>query len=154
MKVRHHNIPASYLYLEKNNKILLLKRVNTGYEDGNYSLVAGHVEIGEPFSETIIREAFEESGIKIESKNLKVVHVLHRKSIDSERVDVFFTTDKWEGKIENKEPNKCSELEWFDINNLPKNIVPYVKFVIEKIKQDVFYSEYGWNEKNMKERNI
>ena len=147
MKVRHQNIPASYLYLVKDNKILLLKRVNTGYEDGNYSFVAGHVEIGEPFSETIIREAFEESGIKIEAKNLRVVHVLHRKSIDSERVDVFFTTDKWEGEIENKEPNKCSELKWFDINNLPKNLVPYIKFVIEKIKQNVLYSEYGWNEK-------
>jgi 8-oxo-dGTP diphosphatase len=45
-----NNIPASYLFLERDNRILLLRRSNTGYEDGNYSLIAGHVEANESFS--------------------------------------------------------------------------------------------------------
>src|SRR3990167_3417995 len=103
MKKYHQNIPASYLFLLKYKKVLLLKRCNTGYEDGNYSMIAGHVEEGETFTDAIIREAYEEANIRLKAEDLKVVHVMHRKSIDSERVDVFFAADKWDGSIENKE---------------------------------------------------
>ena len=80
MKKRHQNIPASYLTLFKDNKILLLKRFNTGYEDGNYSMIAGHVDPNETFTQCIIREAEEEAGILLKPKDLKVVHVMHRNS--------------------------------------------------------------------------
>lgn len=144
MKKYHQNIPAAYLFLEKNKKILLLKRCNTGYEDGNYSLVAGHVDEGETFTDAVIREAYEEANIKLKAKDLKVVHVMHRKSIDSQRVDVFFTTKNWEGEIINKEPHKCLELLWIDIDKLPENTVFYIKGAIKKIQSKIFYSEYGW----------
>jgi 8-oxo-dGTP diphosphatase len=143
-KQRHVVIPASYLILTKNNKILLLKRFNTGYEDGNYSLIAGHVENGETFTDTIIREAEEEAGIIVQRKNLKVVHIMHRKSHSgpkNERVDVFFTTKAWSGKIINKEPRKCEELAWFDLNNLPSNTIKYVKHVLAEVSNNNFYSE-------------
>jgi 8-oxo-dGTP diphosphatase len=51
----NETIPASYLILFRDGKILLLKRANTGYEDGNYSVIAGHVEPGENFTQCIIR---------------------------------------------------------------------------------------------------
>ena len=44
---RFKMIGSSYLLLIENNKILLSRRFNTGYEDGKYSLPAGHVETGE-----------------------------------------------------------------------------------------------------------
>lgn len=141
---KHKNIPASYLLLLKNNQILLLKRHNTGYEDGNYSLIAGHVEEGETFTDAIIREAYEEANIKLKAQDLKVVHVMHRKSIDSERVDVFFTASKWQGKIENKEADKCSELLWVDIIKIPQNTVSCIKEAVQNTRNKIFYSEYGW----------
>lgn len=141
---RNQNIPASYLFIMQNNKILLLKRQNTGYEDGNYSLVAGHVEEGETFTEAVIREAYEEANIKLKSEDLKVIHVMHRKSSDSIRVDVFFTASRWEGKIENKEPHKCSELTWFDLEKIPQNTILYIKEAIDKMQNKIFYSEFGW----------
>ena|SRR3989344_1106282 len=147
-KERHQNIPASYLVLIKDNKVLLQRRFNTGYQDGKYSMVAGHVDKRETFTEAIIRETKEEAGIELKSENLKVAHVMHRNSgteENNERVDVFFTADKWEGNIENKEPNKCDDLSWFDLDNLPDNIIPYIKRAIDCIKNKIFYSEHGWH---------
>lgn len=144
-KERHQNVPASYLVLIKDNKILLQRRFNTGYEDGKYSMVAGHVDEGENFTEAIIREAKEEAGVELKAEDLKVVHVMHRKSIDSERVDVFFIADKWGGEIKNREPHKCDDLSWFDLNDIPQNAIPYIKQAVDCIKNKIFYSEQGWH---------
>ncbi|MDD3284044.1 MAG: hypothetical protein PHZ07_00435 [Patescibacteria group bacterium] len=46
MTERHKITPASYLILKKENKILLGRRFNAKFENGNYILVSGHVELG------------------------------------------------------------------------------------------------------------
>ncbi|MFC2142968.1 NUDIX domain-containing protein [Candidatus Aenigmatarchaeota archaeon] len=144
MKDRFKLIPTAHLILIKDDKILLLRRYNTGYEDGNYSVVAGHLDGDETVMKAMKREAKEEAGIDIE--NLEIVHVMHRKSDDvsNERIDFFIRADEWIGEIKNMEPNRCDDLKWFDINELPKNTISYVKQAIENIQKGVFYSEHGW----------
>lgn len=145
--MRHANICAAYLILMRAEKVLLLMRKNTGYHDGEYSLIAGHVEQGESFTDTIVREAKEEADIEIDPLLLDVVHVMHRKSSDdkSERVDVYFQAKKWKGKIDNKEPKKCFELCWFQISHLPANTVPEVSIAISNSIRGLKYSEHGWD---------
>lgn len=145
--MRNQNIIASFLILMRGNKVLLLKRFNTGYHDGDYSLIAGHVDKGETFTDAIIREAKEEAGIVIKPDYLKVVHVMHRKSDfdQSERVDVYFLAKKWEGEITNKEPNKCSELKWFEADKLPTNTIKAVRKAVTAVIGKIPYSEFGWN---------
>jgi len=141
-KERHKITPASYLVLIRDNKILLQRRFNTGYEDGKYSLVAGHVDKGETFTEAIIREVKEEAGITLQAEDLSVVHVMNRNIKGNERIDVFFVAEKWTGNIENKEPNKCDDLSWFDLDNIPDNVIPYIKEAINHIKNKIIYSEF------------
>lgn len=148
-KERHREVPASYLVLIKDGKILLARRFNTGYMDGNYSLPAGHVDKGETFTQCMIREVKEEIGIDIKSEDSKVAHLMHRFSgaewgDEGYRIDLFFTTDKWKGSPEIKEPEKCDDLSWHDLNNLPDDIIPYIKQALDCIKNKVFYSEFGW----------
>ncbi|MFZ2299961.1 MAG: NUDIX domain-containing protein [Candidatus Moraniibacteriota bacterium] len=142
---RHKLVPASYLVLALDGKALLLRRFNTGYEDGNYSLVAGHVDQGETFTQTMVREAFEEAGIRIRPEDLRVAHIMQRKSHDSERLDMFFVAEKWKGAIENKEPYKCDDLSWFSLEELPDNVIPYVRQALECVRDGRFYSEFGWD---------
>ena len=144
---RHQNIPSSYLVLIKDDKVLLLRRFNTGFEDGKYSLPAGHVDKGETFTQCIVRETEEEIGLLLKPEDLKVVHVMHRNSgtnENNERVDVFFVAKQWQGEPQNKEPHKCDDLSWFSLDNLPANIIPYIRQAIESIKNKIYYSEHGW----------
>lgn len=148
-KERHKITPASYIILKSNNKILLSRRYNTWYEDAKYALVAWHVEKWETFTDTVLRETKEEIGIDLDKNSLKVVHIMQRNSHVSlnyhERLDTFFVCEKWSWEIKNMEPNKCSELSWFDIDNLPDDMVEYTRKVLEDYyKNWIFYSEYWY----------
>ena len=137
-------IPAVYLFLRKHNEVLLLKRAGSGYQDGNYSVLAGHLDGNELASTAMCREAKEEAGITVKSNGLRLVHISHRLngSAEQERIDIFFEAWKWQGEIINAEPNKCDELKWFPIDNLPVNTIPHVRLVLEKVLSGEYYSEY------------
>ncbi len=135
---------AVYLILIRNGKTLLSRRFNTGWMDGNYSLIAGHIDGKEKVSNAMIREAFEEAGIKVKREDLKPVKVLHRLSSDKEYMDFFFVAEKWLGEPVIKEPNKCDDMSWFPIKDLPENILPHVKNVIENYNDGISFIESGW----------
>jgi 8-oxo-dGTP diphosphatase len=144
-EARFKLIPAVYLLLRRGNEILLLKRANTGYWDGGYSLIAGHLDGDELGSEGLQREAKEEAGIIISKKDIQFVHLAHRLGRNEkgqERVDLFYEAWKWRGAIKNMEPEKCNGLTWFPIINLPKNTLPLIKRVINDVLSGVHYSEY------------
>ena len=141
-KERHKVFVACYLFLRKGSKILLLRRYKTGYQDGNYTMVAGHIEKGETAPVTMKREAKEEVGIDIALDELRVVHVMQRKNPDREYVDFYLTADKWKGEPKNMEPNKCDDMQWFDMGKLPENTVGYIPIVIRNINKRRIYSTY------------
>ena len=143
-KERFKPYAAAYLVLIKDGKVLLLRRFNTGYQDGNYSLVAGHLDGGETTKQCIIREASEEVGINISPEDLEVVHVMHRIAPNREYFDIYLRVEKWTGEITNMEPDKCDELKWYDMDGLPNNILPAVKLALEDINKNVHYGEFGW----------
>jgi len=143
-KRRFKIIPTVYLILMKNNKILLSRRHNTGFHDGEYSLPAGHLDGNETLIQTMVREAKEEIGVELKPEDLRLVHVMHRKEPSEERVNFFFTAEKWKGEPRIMEPHKCDDLGWFDTSNLPENVIPYIKQTIACVLQEIFYSEYGW----------
>ena len=142
-KEERNSVPiTALLVLRRHNKILLLRRYNTGYEDGNYCFPGGHVEKGEPIHQALIREAKEEIGISIEGKNLNLIHVLNRKINDNAYVDFVFECTTWEGNPYIVESDKSDDLQWFNIKKIPINIIPFMKEVFKKNKQ--FYIPYVW----------
>jgi 8-oxo-dGTP diphosphatase len=137
---------AVYLVLVKDGKVLLLRRFNTGYNDGNYSLVAGHLDNGETTKQGIIREAKEEAGITVKPEDLEVVHVVHRNGVDRYYFDTYLRASEWSGEITNTEPEKCDDLKWFSFGELPENIVPEVKSALEHINNNIPFSEFGFKD--------
>jgi 8-oxo-dGTP pyrophosphatase MutT (NUDIX family) len=138
---------AVYLLLLQQEQILLARRCNTGYQDGNYSLVAGHVEEGERVTEALFREVQEEAGITLAPQDLEFVHLMHRHSEDELiYFDFFFVAHRWTGEVTNCEPHKCDDLRWFPLAALPANTVAYVREVLAHVRVGGSkFSEYGWD---------
>jgi 8-oxo-dGTP pyrophosphatase MutT (NUDIX family) len=143
MADRFKLIPEVYLILEQGASVLLLRRFQTGYEDGNYGLIAGHLESGESFAAGMVREAREEAGICVVEADLTLVHVSHR-NVGGGRAGVFFRCTRWTGTPRNAEPHKCDDLSWFRYDRLPGNTIPYVRRALELTREGTAYSEEGW----------
>ena len=138
-------IPCVCLILKKDNQILLIKRKNTGWHDGYYSLVGGSSDGNETMTQAVIREAKEELGIEIAEEFLKVVHAVFTTGHENQRIVSFiFEATNWKGELKNMEPEKHENFEWFEMNNFPENIIPCDKVIIQKAYNKIFYSEFGW----------
>ena len=138
-------VAVNLLLIDPENRALLLKRCNTGYDDGKYSMVAGHPGGNEALLDAVIREASEEVDIKLVENNIQFKMVIHRKSetqADPSRVDFFFEARQWNGTIQNKKPGLCSGLNWYTIHDLPKNLTPYIKFALERWNSNPKCFEY------------
>lgn len=134
----------SYLILRQEDKVLLCLRKNTGYCDGMWSLVAGHVEDGESGTSAMIRETQEEIGLHLLPSQIQVAHIMHRKT-DRLNIDVFFECFAWQGTVNNLEPEKCERLEFFPLHAPPANIIEYIKTALQQVLKKQFYSELGWD---------
>ncbi len=133
------------LILENQNKILLMKRKNTGYEDGKYCLPGGHVEANEEIKQALIREAEEELGITINVKDVQFYKVLNRKINENEAyIDFAFKVTHWSKNVTNNEKDKCEEIIWIDKNKLPENILDFIPTLLEE--NNFAYLPYNWEE--------
>lgn len=137
---------ASYLILKKGEQVLLLKRRNTGFRDGYWGLIAGHVDKGETFREAMVREAEEEAKIEIHKEDIEPFAVFHRDSEESVYVDLFFACEQWNGEIENGEPGKCEELAWFHREDLPRKTIDFVRKALHDTSPNLEYLEHGWKD--------
>lgn len=130
---------AVYMIIMKGDNILMGRRFNTGWQDSNYGLPAGHLEFEESVINAVLREVKEETDINIESENVKFAHVMHRKN---KYIDLFFLTQNWSGEPRIMEKDKCDDIQWFSLEDLPENIIPSVKFAIDNYQKGIMFSEY------------
>ena len=122
-------------------KILLHRRQNTGFQDGKLDIAgSGHVDENETAMAAVVRECKEELGITVEAKDLKFVHLQHRIS-DRTYYDIYFVVTKFEGTPTIMEPEKCSQLVWCDITNLPEDMIECRKMVVHEYLKNNHYSE-------------
>jgi 8-oxo-dGTP diphosphatase len=132
-----------HLFFFREHQILLIRRFNTGFRDGEYSVPAGHLDGGETVREATAREGREEVGVQIEADDMSFSTVMHRLE-DDERVDFFVHIHKWIGEPFNAEPEKCDDLRWVDIDQLPENTIPYIRRALHNHLNQIRFDEFGW----------
>jgi len=136
----HTQVKVSVLaYIVKDNKILFQRRFNTGWEDGKYTVPSGRVDKGELPKEALIRELKEELGIDVKNEDLQFIY----SNFIRDKYSIFmFKVNNWQGEPKIMEPDKCDELTWFDLENLPENILGRGKEVLADVQTGVTYREY------------
>lgn len=139
----HAGIPVGvHVVLERDGRILMMRRAGTGFFDGLYSLPGGHVEPGESLGVAGARELFEEVGVAVEPQSLVMLGVVHRRS-DTNRIDFFMRASAWRNDASIREPEKCDDLKWFGVDVLPENTVPYVRTALSQARVP-WILELGW----------
>ncbi|WP_022756053.1 NUDIX hydrolase [Butyrivibrio fibrisolvens] len=105
-------VVSTLCYLEKDNKYLMLLRnkKENDVNEGKWIGVGGKCEKGESPEECVIRETFEETGIKLESLKMRGVMTFASEGWEDEYIFVY-TSDKFSGHI-----TECNEgeLAWID----------------------------------------
>jgi len=127
------------LILQNHGRLLLLKQ--TKPNGGNYSLVGGTIERKEYAARTLIRESWEEAGIRLEKNDLELVHVLHKRSSKEHRIVLYFRAYHYKGSPESKELNKFENVEWWPLKELPANLTNTVRHVLKAYNAGLLYSD-------------
>ena len=126
------------LVVNDKNQILLLRRTDKcqGGMNGVWSRPGGTVEFGETVEEAMKREIKEELNIDIGFFGPKRYYDDIRKEdgVKKHWVACGCFAKKVGGELKNLEPEKHDRIEWFDLDNLPENIVGYTKVSIEEFK--------------------
>ena len=122
---------------EDKTKVLLMRRKNTGSNDGEYELPGGHLEEHEDLFDAMIRESEEELLIKIQREDLELIHIMHHYT--GTRFNFIFSVDGLKYQPQIGEPDKCDKLEWFDIDNLPQNLSSKMLRIINNVRNQILY---------------
>ena len=81
---------VAHVFLIRGETVLLARRAGTGFEDGRYGPVGGHLEPGETLVQAAIRECEEEIGVRLEPAALELLGVTHYTSPTGDGIDFFF----------------------------------------------------------------
>jgi 8-oxo-dGTP diphosphatase len=149
-KPRYQMAVAAHLLLsDADGRVLFMRRANTGYADGQWSLPAGHVDAGETIVAACVREIAEELGVVITAQDLECVLVQHKHDLDGEeRIDVFFVGKlPASEQVSITEPDKCDGLSWATLDQLPQPLIPYVREALRAITTSprAFLNYFGFD---------
>ncbi len=148
---RHGVIPAVWMIIRNDsNQIFMLRRHNTGWRDGWWTVPAGHVDAHEGPRAAAIRELKEEAGIDVRQKDLgaPLIYFYPADDMQHERVSLFFEVNSTELSPINAEPEKADRGEWFNVDSLPEKIVPLLRRALIDLPAGIRYSERYYNHDN------
>ncbi len=94
------------------------------------------------------REAYEEVGVIIDPVDLRVVQAADVVESGPEpRLGVFLHAVRWAGEPANLEPEKCSAVQWFSLDEVSElDVIEYPAIGIRAFLAGAFasFSEHGW----------
>lgn len=101
----------------RNNEILLVKREFPPFKN-YWAVPGGFVEANETAEEAVVREAYEESGMKVEVLSLIGVYSDPERDLKRGTIAIAFLVRPLSRKIRGS--IETNEVKWFKLNKLPK----------------------------------
>jgi len=141
-----YTLPAYVgIILKQDDQVLFVKRCNSDWASERWNFPGGLLEDGETLLQAAVRETQEETGVVVDPADFKLVHVLHVQAGGTNTrtiIGFYFMATKWTGTSINNEPDKHSDIGWFDVNNLPANATEHAHQALLGLLNGNAYSEH------------
>ncbi|NTW32968.1 MAG: NUDIX domain-containing protein [Bacteroidetes bacterium] len=117
-------------------KVLLLRRKKNP-EAGLWSIPGGMVEYNEKVQDALTREIKEELDVEIKVK--KLLCVIDNLITDGcfHTVSLSYIVDIVQGIVRNVEKDKHSDIDWFDLNFLPRDLTVATKATLKEYEKSI-----------------
>jgi 8-oxo-dGTP pyrophosphatase MutT (NUDIX family) len=137
---KHCSAVFLYIFNREGTKLLLIKRNEEKRKKWGFDwgAIGGKIELGESPKEAIVREAKEEIGLEINSKEIKPLFIKDIKK-DNENIKHFFYSTKIDESSNVKLNGESEEYRWFDLDNFPKSMTDdqeHMKKVLKLFKTE------------------
>ena len=106
----------------------------------------GHVDKDESLKMAVVREAREELGINIEEVKFATLIHKYEPSSGNTYFNAYFVAGSYIGIPSIEEPEKCTDLQWFDIKYLRIDFINERKQALQNFLSGIAYDEYGWSD--------
>ncbi|WP_112815513.1 NUDIX hydrolase [Ensifer sp.] len=123
------------LAIMRDGKLLLYKRLKAP-EAGHWNIVGGKVDHMERSELAARREAEEESGLSIHSTRFLC---LSEQLIEADRqhwISMIYVTDDFSGEPQLTEPDKLSDIGWYDLDALPEPLSRFAADAVGAIRAE------------------
>ncbi|PXX57415.1 mutator protein MutT [Nocardia tenerifensis] len=135
------------LLLSRGEQVLLARRRNTRFGDGEWNAPGGRLDEGEDVLTAVLREAEEEIGVLVDRADVEMVASMHVQSPPGQALIIFvFRAETWSGEPWNREPDRCSELRWFDLDDIPEQTILSTRAGIDMFRRGQRFGVFGWPE--------
>lgn len=105
--------------------ILLINKNRPAWQNGFVNGLGGKIEDGESITQATVREIKEECGLLTDQE--KWIHI---GQIYSDVLSVDFLSYVYEGRMDDAQSLTDEKVEWFPLNDLPKNIIKNLSWLI------------------------
>ncbi|OGG07437.1 hypothetical protein A2872_02440 [Candidatus Gottesmanbacteria bacterium RIFCSPHIGHO2_01_FULL_42_12] len=138
---------AVIIYLLRNNQVCLGRKMR-GHGVGKWNGYGGKLENGESPKGATVRELFEESGVRVEEKDLTKVAQINYKEDKGEWMVYVYTATNFLGV---PQPSEEMEPQWFDLDKIPySQMWENDKLWLEKIFQGEKFNATFWHDNDGK----
>lgn len=125
------------VFVWKDSKFLICKRQGA-HGEGSWSIPGGHLEFGEAWEECAMREVMEETGMKIKNIRLLVATNDYFEAESKHYVTIWLESDWYSGEPAIMEPDKCAQMEWRTLYNLPAPLFQPCWQNLQRARPDLF----------------
>jgi 8-oxo-dGTP diphosphatase len=113
--------PTAGVLIERRGQVLLVRRERAPYK-GYWDIPGGFVEAGEVPAKGAMREAYEETGLRVKIDRLVGIYadVYREKSGNGYTFNVYYAAHPVGGRA--KAGDDTTDLRWFSVNSLPRRL--------------------------------
>jgi len=131
-------VGTACMCFNKTGQVLMLLRKGS-HGDDTWCMPGGHLEFGETLEQCVAREAKEEADIDV--KNLEIISLSNDVAYEKHYITIGMIAHEWTGTPQIMEPEKCTDMRWFSLDNLPNNLFHATKKIIENYKANRIYKK-------------